>query len=55
MTSKVVAAAAVVAAALLLAACQGGTLSSVPVAAGSDIHIPPFAKKPYEAFSREAA
>jgi hypothetical protein len=55
MISRPVAAAAVVAAALLLTACQGGGVPPPIAPVGSDIHIPPFAKKPYEAFSREAA
>jgi len=39
---------------LLLAAC-GGTATAPVAATPPDIHIPPFAKRPYEPFSREAA
>src|SRR5271163_2288263 len=41
---------------VLLAACQNAPLSSTPIASTpADIHIPLFAKKPYEPFSRDAA
>jgi hypothetical protein len=49
------AAAALIAAMALLAACAGPprpTGAAPP--AGSDVHIPPFAKRPYEPFSRMA-
>jgi hypothetical protein len=39
---------------LLLSAC-GGAPAGPSVVAGADAHIPPFAKRPYQPFSRDAA
>jgi len=49
------AAAALVAATVLLTACAGPGRAPTTPPAGSDVHIPPFAKRPYEPFSRQAA
>jgi hypothetical protein len=50
-------AAGAIAAALLLAlsACGGGTAPGPSAGLPPDIHIPPFAKRPYAPFSRDAA
>jgi hypothetical protein len=52
MASRAAALAMLVASAALLGAC---TTTPTRVAPPPDIHIPPFAKKPYEPFSRGAA
>ena len=55
MTSRrwrLAAAASLVGIAALLCACAG---PSAPGAAPPDLHIPPFAKQPYQPFSRDAA
>ena len=54
MTSR---AAGAIAAALLLAlsACGGSTAPGPSAGLPPDIHIPPFAKRPYQPFSRDAA
>lgn len=56
MISKIGRCFAVPALTVLLAACQNVPSSSTPaVSTSADIHIPPFAKRPYEPFSRDAA
>jgi hypothetical protein len=56
MISKVGRFVAVPALTALLAACQNAPSSSGPaVSTSADIHIPPYAKRPYEPFSRDAA
>src|SRR5665213_745067 len=57
MISRAVAAGLLAAAATLLTACAGtpGPAPRPAAAIPADIHIPPFAKKPYELFSRDAA
>src|SRR5271156_4490971 len=56
MIFRVAAAAALIAATALLAACGGTPSSSIATPASArDIHIPAFAKRPYEPFSRGAA
>jgi len=48
------AAAMLIAAMALLTACAGPARAPTAPPAGSDIHIPPFAKRPYAPFSRQA-
>ncbi|MBV9553501.1 MAG: DUF2272 domain-containing protein, partial [Alphaproteobacteria bacterium] len=54
MASRLAAAAVLLAAAAMLSACATPSSTTAPPLP-RDIHIPPFAKKPYEPFSREAA
>ena len=54
MISRLVVAVLLVGGAALLAACSSAP-APVALSTSADIHIPPFAKRPYEPFSREAA
>jgi hypothetical protein len=55
MISRPLAAASVICAAALLSACAGTSAPPAAPPIPSDIHIPPYAKKSYEPFSRDAA
>src|ERR1700733_11188174 len=55
MISRVVAGGLLIAVAALLGACTGTPPAPPAAAIPADIHIPPFAKKPYGLFSRDAA